>query len=86
MGAVTIANRYVVALGPLKVEIAYITSVDDADTYSALLQGALFGCFIPNTDGDSTRPEVGVAITNKAVVFNGTGLSADTGVLLLFGF
>ncbi len=86
MAAVTTTNSYVVPLGPIKLEIANLASVDDADTYVSTIQNPSFGIFTQNSDSNATAFEVNVGISGRTITFNQSSLSADTGVLLLFGF
>lgn len=86
MAAVTTTRRYVVALGPIKLEIADLASVDDLDTYDTLIQNPVFGTFLVNTDTNSTAMSVNLGFSGKTVTFNNSTLSASTGVALIFGF
>ena len=87
MAAVTINNRFVTVLGPVKMEVANIASVDDNDTFASLLQNPLFAVFIDNeVDVNGGGQTGGVSISGKTLTFNNTNLSADDGVLLVFGF
>jgi len=87
MAAVTTSNGpFVLALGPIKLEVAQIASVDDADTYSSRIQRPVFGCFVPNNDSNAAIESVNLGISGKTITFNNDALSAHAGVLFLFGF
>lgn len=86
MAAVTTTNSYVLPLGPIKIEIANIASVDDADTYVSTIQNPSFGVFIQNTDDNGNAPSVGVGISGRTITLNSSAMSAETGVLILAGF
>lgn len=87
MAAVTeTTGPFVLALGPIKVEILDAASVDDGDTYTCRLQRPLFGAFILTTDNNSTAESVNVGISGKTITFNNSALSSDTGILVLVGF
>ena len=80
---------FIVALGPVKAEVARVSSVNDADTYSCRLQRPLFACYIPTVDENTTAQEVNCAISGKTVTFNNSNLDgtvSGTGVLLVVGF
>lgn len=87
MAAVTTTTGpYIVALGPIKCEIADLASVDDADTYETRIQRPLFAAFVLTTDTNSTAMSVNVSISGKTLTFNNSTLSASTGILFAFGF
>lgn len=80
----TISKRYVTVLGPVKMEVANLTDVNDNDTYNALIQNPDFAIFLGNT-ADAT---VGgsPSISDKTLTFNNSNLSSTAGVLIVFGF
>ena len=86
MAAVTTTRRYVTALGPLKLEIADLASVDDADTYNTLIQNPVFGCFVMNTDNNADAQSVNLSFSGKTVTFNNSSIGAESGVAFIFGF
>lgn len=86
MAAVTVSNRYITVEGPIKREIANISSVDDLDTFVSQLQRPLFGFFVATSDTNSTGFSVNVSISGRTVTFNNSTLSATAGVLMLWGF
>lgn len=86
MAAITATNTFIAPLGPVKLEVVNAASVDDGDTYVTRIQRPLFACFIQNSDSDTTAYEVNCAISGRTITFNQSNLSADTGVLLVFGF
>jgi hypothetical protein len=83
---VTDSGPFVVALGPIKAEVAQVSSVDDADTYTTRLQRPVFGFFVPNNDSNAPIESVNLAFSGKTVTFNNDALSAHAGVVVLFGF
>lgn len=86
MAAVTVSDRRLIVLGPIKAEIANISSVDDLDTFVSQLQNPEYAFFVPGTDTNSTAPEVNVGISGRTLTFNNSTLSATAGVLVVFGF
>lgn len=86
MAAVTITERFVTVLGPRKMEVAQVASVDDADTYVSIMQRPVFGFFVPNNDSNAAIESVNLAFSGRTVTFNNDALSAHAGVLVLFGF
>ena len=82
----TISNRFVVALGPIKMEILNLTSVTDADTVSSLLVRPLFAMAVKNTDEASSN-ETNVSISSKTLTLNNADLGGTDEVnVLVFGF
>lgn len=87
MAAVTTdTGPYVVALGPIKAEVASVSSVDDADTYTTRIQRPLFGFFVSTSDTNAVIESVNLGISGKTITFNNDALSNTTGTLVLFGF
>ncbi len=86
MAAVTTTNKYVLPLGPIKMEVADLASVDDADTYVTTIQNPSFGFFVENTDTATIAVAVNLGFSGRTVTFNSTDLGAATGVLIVFGF
>ena len=82
----TIANQVIAVLGPIKMEIINLTAVTDADTVTSSIQRPDFGFFVPTTDDNTPAEKVSVDISGRTVTLNNDDLSADTGVLILFGF
>jgi hypothetical protein len=100
MAQLTPTNRYVIALGPIKCEIAQFqgtitdsdgntqTGVDDADTFESLLVRPVLGMGVDNTDGSDSanNMSIGIAADDKTVTINNASLSAANINVLVFGF
>lgn len=86
MAAVTTTYSFVAVLGPRKMEVAQIASVDDADTYTTTMQNPQFGFFVPNNDSNAAIESVNLAFSGRTVTFNNDALSAHSGVVVIFGF
>lgn len=86
MAVVTTTESFVTVLGPRKMEVAQVSSVDDADTYVSIIQNPKFGFFVPNNDSNAAIESVNLAFSGRTVTFNNDALSAHAGVLVLFGF
>lgn len=90
--AVTVSDRRIVVLGPIKAEIANISSVDDTDTFVSQLQAPKYAFFVPGTDTNGAAPQVNCAIGTgsaanlRTITFNNSTLSATIGVLVVIGF
>ena len=82
----TIADRFIAVEGPRKKEVLSLTAVTDGDTVTSQLQRPTFGYFVPTTDDNSAAEKVGVSISGRTVTLNNDDLSADTGILTLYGF
>lgn len=82
----TVANQIVTVQGPIKMEIVNLTAVTDGDTITSTIQSPEFGFFVPTTDDNTPAEKVSVDISGRTVTLNNDDLSADTGVLMLFGF
>jgi hypothetical protein len=82
----TIVDSFVAVEGPKKKEVLSLTDVTDADTVTSTIQNPEFGFFVPTTDDDTPAEKVGVAIVGRVVTLNNDDLSADTGILTLYGF
>jgi hypothetical protein len=82
----TNSGPYVLALGPIKAEVAQISSVDSGDTYNSRIQRPVFGFFAETADTDGPMNSVNLFITGKIIAFNNEGLSNSSGTLILFGF
>ena len=86
MAAVTVSDRRIIVLGPIKAEIANISSVDDADTFVSQLQNPEYAFFVPGSDTNSTAQSVNIGVSGRTLTFNNSTLSATEGVLVVIGF
>lgn len=88
MAAATISNSYVLPLGPVKIEIAHLTSVNDADTYVSTIQNPSFGFAVANSDATPMTAAIEPSISGRTVTINSVDLagSNDDIVLVLVGF
>lgn len=87
MAAVTTVKNFVAVLGPMKVEVANLSSVDSGDTYTTTIQNPSFAFFVP-TSATVAANDVGnaISISGRVVTITNAGLVAETGVLVVFGF
>jgi hypothetical protein len=87
MAAVTTVKSFVAVLGPMKMEVANLSSVDDGDTYTTTIQNPSFGYFVP-TSATVAATDVGsaISISGRVVTITNAALVAETGVLTIFGF
>lgn len=83
----TVDNRYVTALGPIKMEVMILSALTSADTVTTLLQRPL-GCVVTtdNTGGATAAPKAVITANSKTITITQTSLSAGSGVLITFGF
>lgn len=81
----TVSKRFTSVFGPAKMEVISLTAVTSADTVTTTMQGPSFGFFVANGDSSITQ-ETQVAISGRTVTLTNSQLSADTGVLIVFGF
>jgi len=86
MAAVTTVESFVSVLGPRKMEVASLSSVDTGDTYTTTIQNPKFGYFVPTTSAGALTAAVTVTISGRVVTLASADLSASTGVLTIFGF
>jgi hypothetical protein len=82
----TVAKRYILPLGPVKIEVINITAITDADTVTSSIQRPDFGLFVQGEDAGNTQLATNVSISGRTVTLNNGNFSSSTGVLLLFGF
>lgn len=82
----TVSNRALCALGPIKMEVVYLTSLTDADTFTTLIQRPIFAlCSETNTDANSTAQ---AAISDKTVTVHNPTTGGGNGkvAVAVFGF
>lgn len=81
----TVSNRYVTALGPIKMEVMFLTDVTTADTVTTLIQNPSNAIFQSDgTGGATVAPKA--SVSGKTVTLTQTALSAGAGTLIVFGF
>jgi hypothetical protein len=96
MAALLPTSRYIVALGPIKMEIVEFTGtvtlegggstqtgVTSADTYKSLLQNPKFALGVANTVAEDSFD---VSISGKTLTMTNTGLTSGDARILTFGF
>lgn len=84
----TVSNRALCALGPIKMEVVYLTSVTDADTFTTLMQRPIFAlCSETNTDANSTA-QAAITADSKTVTVHNPTTGGGTGkvCVAVFGF
>ena len=82
----TVSNRALCALGPIKMEVVYLTAVTDADTFTTLMQRPVFAlCSETNTNDASTAQ---AAISGKTVTVHNPTTGSGNGkvAVAVFGF
>ena len=82
----TVSNRALCALGPIKMEVVYLTSLTDQDTFTTLMQRPIFAlCSETNTDANSTAQ---AAVSDKTVTVHNptTGGGSGKVAVAVFGF
>ena len=82
----TVSNRFIAALGPVKMEIVDLTSLTDGDTFTTLIQNPKFAlCGEYGTDANGTATP---SISTKTVTINNptTGGGSGKVCVLVFGF
>ena len=83
----SVSNRYILPLGPVKVEVLNLADVTDADTVTSQLANPSFGFGVVYTDGSPMTAAVNPSISGRTVTINSVDLDGDDDlVLLLFGF
>jgi len=88
MALQTPAHRYIAVLGPVKMEIQFISSISSNDTTTTLIQNPqqlLWGSDL--TGGATAAPKCGsTPISGKTVTFTQTSLASGSAIALIFGF
>ena len=84
----TLANRYIAVLGPVKMEIQYLTAVSTGDTITTLIQNPKQLLWQSDNTGGATASPVGGpgAVSGKTVTLTQTSLAAGKAIALIFGF
>ena len=86
--AATVAQRFIAALGPVKMEVVHLTGTTDQDTFTTLIQNPKFA--IAGEQGADANSTVQPAITadSKTVTIHNQTASAAAGdvTVLVFGF
>ena len=90
MAAVTTdKGPYILALGPIKLEVATLSSVDDGDTFTTRIQRPEFALYLGTGDNNANAFETNCSISGKTITLNNSslnGTNSATGVILVFGF
>ena len=87
MSKITPTNRFVLPLGPVKVEVLNLADVTAADTVVSQLQNPKFGLGVVYTDGSPMTAAINPAISGRTVTINSVDLDGDDDlVLILFGY
>lgn len=85
MAAATVNNRFVAALGPIKMEILNVTA-SDTNTVTTVIQRPLLALAVNNQDNDAATAPVNASISGKTITLNSTDISSSVVNLLVFGF
>ena len=87
MAELTPTNRYVMPLGPIKMEVMNLEDVDDADTVVASIQRPLFGYAVMYTDGGAMTAAINPDISGRTITLNSADLTGVKDIVLtVFGF
>jgi hypothetical protein len=87
MAEITPTSRYVLPLGPIKMEILQLADVTDADTVVTQMQNPEFGFGVCYTDASPMTAAINPSISGRTVTLNSTDLSGDDDlVLVMFGW
>lgn len=85
----TVANRALCALGPIKMEVVYLTAVTAADTFTTLMQRPIF-CLASETNTASANSTVQAVVTadSKTVTLYNPTTGGGNGkvCVAVFGF
>jgi hypothetical protein len=83
--ASTVANRFLTALGPVKMEILNLTTVTTADTVTTNMQNPRFALGVDNTGALSVNTSI--TISGKTLtITNSSYAGAGICNVLVFGF
>ena len=80
----TVSNRYMAALGPIKMEIVFLSAATGADTFTTLMQRPVAGGGWQTEAADTSA--LTCSVSGKTVTLNSATLSNDTAIILIFGF
>lgn len=81
----TVANRYITALGPIKMEVMFLTAVSTGDTVSSFLQNPENAMITTSNTGGATAAPT-ASVSGKTITITQTSLAAGTATLVVFGF
>lgn len=83
----TVDKRYITALGPIKMEVMFLSALTSADTVTSNLASPSNAMVATDgTGGATVAPTAAVVTATKVVTITQTSLSAGTGTLIVFGF
>lgn len=85
MAAATLNKRWVVALGPVKMEFQNLT-VTDGETASTLIQNPQYAVAVVNTDDLTADKPCSTSISGKTITINNDDLSDSEVNMLIFGY
>lgn len=81
----TVDSRYIAALGPVKMEVMFLSAVSTADTVTTNIQRPVNAIFqSSNTGGATASPTA--SVSGKTITLTQASLSAGTATLIVFGF
>jgi hypothetical protein len=80
----TVDKRYITALGPIKMEVMFLSSLATGDTVTSNLASPS-NCVITTDNAASTTPPA-AAVSGKTITVTQTSLSGAVGTLIVFGF
>jgi len=85
MATVTFPDKnFIAALGPFKLEVVFLTSVANDETYVSKLIRPLAAFMVPAADAAATTQNQSVTISGQTLTFRDPAVTAQT--LLVVGF
>ena len=82
----TVNSQQLFPLGPFKMELVDLSSVNDEDTFVSLLSNPKFAVCIINSDLESAPSNAAVTADSKTVTLNSVTFSSNDVRVLVFGF
>ena len=87
MATVTFPDKaFIAALGPLKLEVVFLTAVTDEDQYVSKLQRPLAAFMFPNGDATGTTTNQSATVSGKTVTMHDPYAAASAQTLIVVGF
>lgn len=80
----TVTNRYLTALGPIKMEVLFLSAASGADTVTTYMQRPVAGGGWQTEAADTSA--LTCSVSGKTITLNSATLSNDTALVIVFGF
>lgn len=85
MATVTFPDKsFILAIGPLKIEVVFLTAVVDEDTYASKLVRPLAAFMVPAADATGTTANQSATVSSQTVTLKDPATTAQT--LFVIGF